>query len=277
MRKDRALTPEQKMDARGALALLDGSGITLTQAARSIMNEDDNESVSTLLTVAIDAFLRDCIANKLRSTTIAFYSEKLETFSDTHANSTLDDLTRSKVMKWAMSLNGAKSTQKGYLNAVRAMLNWCHRQNPKLIRKDIGRGMTFKLPKTERNIDILTPAEAQLIMDKAGIYAPTLALMLFTGTRPSEIHCKEKPPILWGQVDPEEKIIRVSAKQAKTRAARPMENLPENLWTWLTPSREADEPIAPSRSRQAVRIAKVAIGHWPQDVCRHSFFTYHLA
>jgi hypothetical protein len=60
-----------------------------------------------------------------------------------------------------------------------------------------------------------------------------------------------------------------------------MERLPENLWTWLSPLGvpigDPDEFISPSRTRQATLCAKEAIGHWPQDVCRHSFFTYHLA
>jgi integrase len=277
MRRDRALTAAQKVDARGALAILGESEITLTQAARYIMREDDNDSISTLLTDAIEAFLKDRIDDKLRDVTVEFYAERLDTFSDAHRNRTLDDFTRGDVMKWALARPGAKSTRKGYLNSIRAMFNWAHNQNPKLVRKDIGRGMTFRLPKQERNISILTPAEARLVMEQAGKYAPCLALMMFCGVRPSEVHGEEKPPLRWKQVHTDSSLIRINANQSKTRSARPMERLPPNLWAWLPDDVDPEAFISPARSRQATLCGKAAIGHWPQDVCRHSFFTYFLA
>jgi hypothetical protein len=119
MRRDKALTVTQKIDARDTLAILGNSEITLTQAARYILREDDNDTTPTSLTDAIDAFLRDCVGNKLRDVTVEFYTKRLYAFSDAHQNRTLDDFTRGNVMKWAMARPGAKSTQKGYLNSIR--------------------------------------------------------------------------------------------------------------------------------------------------------------
>jgi integrase len=103
--------------------------------------------------------------------------------------------------------------------------------------------------------------------------------MMFAGIRPSEIRSKEKPPMEWKQVDFDERIVRITSAQSKTRNARILEGLPSNLWAFLESSHKKKESefIAPARYRQARKLAKESIGRWSHDVCRHSFITYHLA
>lgn len=280
-RTDRALTTEERMDARRALAILKGTGISLEQAAcRAIDVAGRVNRVET--TEAIDAFVRTRIAKGLRETSVQFYSNKLDVFGDTFGDAVLDDLKRSDIEPWLNALNVKLQTRKGYYRAVCALLNWACVQDPPMCRSNVIHGLDIGEVKQERSIDIVTPDEAQLIIDHAGAYMATLALMLFTGTRPSEIRSREKPPMLWNQVDFDEQIIRITSQQSKTRSARVLEDLPDNLWKILeiakaqAQAKDTDE-ISPGRYRQARVAAKAAIGRWSHDVCRHSFFTYHLA
>lgn len=275
MRKNRALTPEEKMDAREAITILDGSGFSLTQAALKVVGRGPVQSV--LVDEGISAFLRRCIRRNLSAKTVADYQDKLNAFGDTFKHRTLESLSRTEILAWLSELPDIKeSTMNSYRNTISVFLNWCSREDPPLVSANVIAGVNRDAPKTERKIEILTPDEARKVMANAGPYAPMLALMLFAGTRPSEIRSSHKPPMLWKQVDHASRIIRISAQQSKTRTARPLEDLPENIWTWLV--KDGDDPhIAPGLPRQAVRRGREAIGRWPQDVCRHSFFTYHLA
>lgn len=264
------------MDARAALRVLEGSGFTLEQAALAVVGRGGSV-VSTEVSVGVDAFLRRCVRKNLSPKTLEFYEDKLWAFEGAFSGRKLDSLTRPELRVWLDELPVVEPTRMGYVRAVSVCLNWCIKQDPPMLLDNPAKGLGNDGPKAARAIDILTPGEARAVMAAAGVYAPMLALMLFAGTRPSEIHSSHKPPMLWGQIDPVERIIRISAEQSKTRNARPMEELPKNLWAWLEKRGPDDAPVAPGRSRQAIGLAKKAIGRWSPDVCRHSFFTYHLA
>jgi integrase len=263
------------MDARAALTALEGSGMTLEQAALravGLRGQIDPQPVSRM----IDGFIRRSIRKNLSPATTAFYQTKLDVFADTFGDRVADSVTRPEIRAWIEALPVSPATAQGYARAISVCFSWATKQEPPIVSKNPATGINDDAAKTERRIDILTPAEAEQVMRSAGTYAPMLALMLFAGVRPSEIRSQHKPPLLWRQVDTENRIIRINADQSKTRTGRPLEGLPENLWQWLQPGKSSS-PVAPGRSRQATRIAKAAIGRWSQDVCRHSFFTYHLA
>lgn len=263
------------MDARSAILILEGTGMTLEAAAIKAVGRAGLIN-PTAVETAVDMFIRRCIKKNLSAKTVEFYDDKLRAFSGSFGEYFMENLTRAEIREWLDSLPVKASTEKSYRNAISVFLNWARREDPPLVSTNVIDGLSSDNPKTERRIEILTPDEARKVMANAGPYAPMLALMLFAGTRPSEIRSSHKPPMLWKQVDHESKIIRISAQQSKTRAARPLEELPENVWTWLV--KDGDDPhIAPGMPRQAVRRGRDAIGRWPQDVCRHSFFTYHLA
>lgn len=274
MRHDRALTPTEKVDARAALAVLDGSGMTLEAAAIRAIGRRPIEVVD--VDTAVDRFTKRCIRKNLSPVTVDDYSNKLNAFADQFEGEALEAIDRSRLNRWIEDLPIKETTRKSYRNVISVFLNWCQREDPPLVSSNVIEHHNYETPKVDRSIDILTADEAGKVLAAAGAYAPALALMMFAGTRPSEIHSSHKPPMQWKQVDTEGRIIRITSQQSKTRQARPMEGLPDNLWTWLVPG-DSDDYIAPARIRQAVRIGKGAIGRWSQDICRHSFFTYHLA
>jgi site-specific recombinase XerD len=276
MRKDRGLSAEERMQAREALGILEGSGISLVEAARRCMS-GAGRAVRTRLDDGIDLFLRDCLRRNLRESTFGFYEDKLRTFERSFENRDLDSFTRAEIRQWLDGLNVGPETREGYRRAIRVFWRWARKQEPPLCALDVTEGLALPTPKRERSIGILTPDEAAAVMEAAGPYTATLALMLFAGVRPSEIKARGKPAMVWRQIDFDASTVRIEAGQSKTRQARVMDGLPDNLWAWLKAAK-AEGEICPGFPRQAVRIARDAIGRaWPQDACRHSFATYHVA
>lgn len=275
MRKDSSELPTTRMDAREARKILEGTGLSLTDAAKIATQRSAAVQV-TSIEQGKDGFLRSCLQRNLRPSSFKFYDVRLLVFSDAFPDHTLDNLSRPDLRRWLMDLPVRASTRAGYFRAVRSLYNWANQQDPPLCMNNPTDGLKLEEPLAENQIDILNTEEASKIMEAAGPFSAMLALMLFAGVRPEEIHAEHKPPLAWGQIDLSNRIIRINAQQSKTRKARPLEELPDNLWKWLKGGVK-DEPVAPGRSRQAVTRAKNAIGRWSPDICRHSFISYHLA
>jgi len=277
MRRNFALSPEQRADARAALQLLEGTGFNLADAARIVAGRK-GDSRETSIEEAVDAFLRDAIARQLRSRTVDFYESKLRTFEEAHVEATLDALDRPTIRRWVEGQGKSRETSLGYLRAIRALYRWARRQDPPMCKEDPTEGIQLAAAKSARKVSIFSPAQAEIILQNAGGFTAAAALMLFAGLRPSEITTKEKPPLRWEHINFQAKSIRIPAEIAKTRNTRLLEHLPANLWKWLRICRgEPGAPICQAQTRWLPRKLKDHVGEWPQDACRHSFATYHIA
>jgi integrase/recombinase XerD len=102
--------------------------------------------------------------------------------------------------------------------------------------------------------------------------APYVALSLFAGIRPEELL-----KLKWADIG--ESQIRIGPEVAKTRDQRFVRILP-NLAAWLTAYRGAGKvaPCWPKALGKRLRQARASagIGHWPKDVLRHCFATFHI-
>ena len=280
MRKNYKLLPAEAKDARAALEILSGSGLSLTDAAGLAVGRAAGTQRTTLDDAA-DAFIRKCIERKLRPTSVHFYETKLSVFNDYHPNACLDDFKRAELKKWIEAQGPSQSNIDGYFRAIRAMFRWAMQQDPPLCIQDPTVGMKMEKNLKEREVAIFAPQEAQAIMSAAGAYQAAAALMLFAGVRPAEINHDGKPSLLWRHVDFKARSVRIPATIAKTRVARLLEDLPDNLWQWLESLRGADnEPICErylaGLPRAMVRDAE-GLDRWVHDGCRHSFATYHIS
>lgn len=134
--------------------------------------------------------------------------------------------------------------------------------------------------KDKQHIRIVTPKQAEALLGalpdklKAGF-----ALMMFTGVRPNEMFNDDgKPVVTWEDVDFKHRKVLVKAETAKTRSARIMQDLPENLWAWLEAYRgEEGNVISISAGRVAKNrraACKEAKVKYSQDILRHSFASY---
>jgi len=286
MRKDRALTAEQKMEYREILTYLEGTGMTPLEAVKLGINRVANIK-PTKVSDAIDALLRDNIRRKLREDTKVFYEDRLNLFLSRWPNETLDQITRSEILAWIKSLpDAAEGTKKATFRAVNRLYTFALSAEQPMCSTNPCSKLKVSDVKGERKIQILTTSEAEKILRaaefKMPIYIPSLVLLLFAGIRPLEIRSKDKPALTWNEIKFEEKCIRIPAEISKTRNTRLIETAPVNLWNWLTLykeklKREKHHPILDSRIRQPQRFAKDVIGHWPKDVCRHSYATYDIA
>lgn len=280
MRVDFKLTAEQRRDARLALGVLEGSGLSLYEAAKAAVASSGARAETVLVRSACERFLDSCVQRKLREKTLDDYGQKLETFAKAQEGLTMDEISRLELQRWLDSL--PITIRPNFLRVVRAMFRWAARQNPPLVRVDPSVGLQLETVKRETSIDFITHAEAERIMQTAGRYQAFFALNLFAGLRPSEIRSTTKPPLLWEHIDIKSRTVLVPAKIAKSRRARLLEGLPANLWAWLRPVRGDDsEPVAPGAERDAVMAVRAAIEtkarSWPADGCRHAFATYHVA
>lgn len=275
IRKNYALSPEQKADAREALRLLAGSNLTLTEAAtRVLQGKRATERVTA--EDAVNRFLRTRLG--LRARTLEFYEVQLGKFVAAFGRRFLDDITRPAFHSWSNGVSMSPASKAAMIRACRAFWTWAIAQEPQLAISDATAGLASSVEKRgQGDAAILTASEVKTIMAKAGPYRSALALMFFAGIRPEEVAGRMKRRLLWQSVDTEAKTIRVPADVAKTGKPRIVEDIPPTVWRWLQPN-EASQAISPGGTRQAILCAQAAIKReWPHDVTRHTFATYALA
>jgi integrase len=277
-RKDWALTAEQRADAREALILLDGTGITLTEVARRAM-AGQRATKRVIAGEAVDEFVREVMRREARPATVLWYEDKLRYFLATFGEKLLDTIGRGELIAWLNNLQCRDGGRRHYARALRAFWRWAQRHEPPLVGSDITAGLVPRRPASDATIHFLPVRECESILDGAGRYRSAIALALFAGLRPDEIAGRGKPQLAWEHVQKVERIVRVPPEIAKTRRARILEGLPPALWTWL---QLGEGTISPGRSRQITELCARLAGYggarpWPHDALRHTFATYAVA
>jgi integrase len=276
-RSDFALSAAQRIDARAALRLLEGTGLSLEEAARRAVA--GRRAVKRItIEDAIDQFVRSRLTNGKRAATVDWYESKLKLFGKKFGARHFDDVDRGALREWIEAVPLGVGTRAGIARAVRALWRWGMLHEPPLVALDVTLGLRTTAPGNRGEAGFLTVPEASAVLKAAGEYRSALAMLLFAGVRPEELAGQNKPRLLWRQVRLAEKMIRIPAEIAKTGRPRIIEGIPEALWAWLEP-KDDGEAISPGRSRQAIEKAQAAIERddWPHDATRHTFATYALA
>ncbi len=289
------LSNQQVADARKAIILLEGSNLSLLEAAkianRVTGGEDKDVDHRTTLDDVIDLFLTDLRKSinegEKREDTYTYYESKLQSLSDRFPSAWITDVNERNIEDWLHSLQLSKGGKHAIWRAVRRLFKWAFKHRDGFIREDWTPRVQIEVASRAQEIGFLTVKEAALIMRKAP--PPTragLALALFAGLRPNEIVSPNKPGLSWDNIDLKSKIIRVPGDTAKTKVARVLEDLPPNLWLWLKEYRSTG-PVFTWRFDHLRRVAQDAAGFstgknkavkpWPYDAMRHSFATYHVA
>lgn len=279
-RIDFALSPAQRVDAREALKLLDGTGMSLSEAARRALH---GRRAMQRITVseAVDKFLRTRLANGRRSQTFDWYNKKLSPISTAFGDRKLDDVDRPAVMQYLASLGVGEGTKAGSVRAMRAMWRWAMHHEPPFAAVDATLGLRTVGPVNQGEAAFLTISESQKVLAAAGPFIAGAALLFFAGVRPDELAGEGKPRLLWRHLNLAERMVRIPADIAKTGKPRIIEGIPDTLWHWLRrpPAARDDDPIAPGSTRNLIRRGREAIAPraWPHDATRHTFATYALA
>lgn len=275
-----ALSSEEKADAREALRLLDGSGMSLPTAVKIALAGKRSLRRDTVEDTA-DAFLKSRIASGCRPSTVTWYDEQLIVIAGGMGGRVMDDVTRSEFRQWLTNTERAASSRAGIARVARALWRWAIAADPPIATHDVTLGLDFAPPGRAgaSSPNVLTVAQcAAILRGMQAVHVPAVALMLFAGIRPEEVAGDRKKRLAWSCVNREERIIRVPPEISKTRAPRILEGLPDTLWRWL-PAGAVEGTVAKANRPYLVRHCLAASGLrvWPQDGLRHTFASNAIA
>lgn len=287
-RSDFRLGPTEKADARSALVLLAGSGLTLTEAARrALLAREPRGKIIKRVPVedAVRGFIADRHRRQRRGATLEYYETQLSRLVAAPFAESWQTITRPELKKWLEGLPGALSTRSMVFRSVRSLYRWAAQQDPPLVGDVPTEGLVLADTGGDRkavgfySVEICAGTLGRVV--PAAL--PALALHIFAGVRPEEIAPRfpGKARLAWESLDFDARVVRVPAEVAKTRRSRLIEELPTPLWEWLgrVPVAERAGPIwalGPEYWRQRMREA-LGGSPWVVDGFRHTFATMCLA
>lgn len=264
------LTPGQEADAKAALLVLP-EGVTLLDAATAYPKRQGGS-----LAAVVAEFLADKQGSGLRGQTMSQYRGVLQRLAES-VEGDPKSINTSVLIGFCDAQGLIGITRDNNRRVFSVFFEWC-----------IKRGYVVGNPATgmsnhradDKLPEILTVAQtAGLLAAAQELHpelCPYLALGLFAGIRPAELE-----RLTWDAVGWTEGVITVAAAASKTRNQRHV-TMSDGLRAWLTVAGVTEGPVVPVGrkclySRLAKVRAKAGITHWPADVMRHSFATYHLA
>lgn len=273
------LDAAQREDARRALRLLAGKGLSLEECVRLALQLPAGADgiQAAPLASAIGQFLEDVRRRGRRPNTIAFYESALATLERARPGLTTAGLDVAVAEAWLGEPQLSAGGRAARWRALRAFARWAEWQDPPLMRARQLERVRVEPGGGKDEPAFLAVEDVRTILSNApGRIVPALALCLFAGLRPWEA-CR----IEWGSIDVRGRLIRVPGAIAKTGRARIVEGLPQTVWAWLR-GREGSGRVCTARPDEFTRAARSAGGFgpgrpWPYDGLRHSFGTYHVA
>lgn len=272
-----AFTPRLKLEVRRALELLEGSGISLEEAARrAIVGRSAGARFS--FGKVYDLFMRSRL-DDCRASTFTWYEVKLAPFHLRWELRLMDSITREELREELAALTVSKATRAAHARAVRALWRWGAAQEPPLVGSDVTTGLRTSSPRGTgmRDDGVISVAACAEILAGAGACRSAIALGLFAGVRPDELAGKGKPRLLWRHINFPERFVRIPHDVAKTGKARALQNLPPTLWHWLTPG-APEAPVCPVSSAHLRRLIIRRLGRSiPFDGLRHTFASHAVA
>jgi integrase len=280
------LTASQRDDALSALSILDGTGLSLADAATLAKNQHEPPAGALTVADAIKKLLAEKEAENLRARSVRDLRNRLAVFEQTFGERQLGAITRTEIEEWLRDLHAVSSaaalsarSKKNYLITVRTFFNW---GASKGYRTSENPAANISTPKIDwKSPAILTVEEARKLIvaastEQGGRLLATVALGLFAGIRTNEITRLD-----WQAIDLGEGIITIGSEIAKKRRLRVLELMPA-CKKWLARCREKSGRVAPGKfnERWAKLVKKAGFPDWRENrsnAMRHSFGSYHYA
>jgi len=213
----------------------------------------------------IEAFLEDRRNDGLADETVKNLSTRLWLWVRLASVTNLGDISRASVEP-LRARKAHPQTRRNDLNAVSAFCTWLMERQlipyhplKGLARPKVphGRKPVFNVEETAR---VLTAARTM----RQGKWLGTLAVLLWTGSRPSEI---EETRLHYGR----HPFARIEGGKLKGRANRTVPLMPAAL-AWLKAA-GAPASVPPLSRHGREEIATAAKVHWAPDICRHTFIS----
>jgi len=267
-------TLDQRTDAKMAMEVLAGSGLSLTQAAKIAMEFHGIRTSGIALTDAVAALLE---AKSKRSER---YKKdlrlKLEKFAKDFPDQKLAKISVKEIKNW-LKKRGAAVTKNNYRTALSMLFS--HAKTEQLIASNPIEYVAAEEEETKQpgilelfQVRALLRASVKFQPD----FVPALSIALFAGIRPES----ELWHLQWQHVDLRKAEIDIhrSKSQGSTRFLKIQQNLVAWLQRYL---KDEPGPISPHGDSYYSRLQRIrteaGIIKWPQDVLRHSFASYRYA
>jgi integrase len=274
------IRPSLAEEALKVEAMLQPYGISLTEAARRIVEAEKAKAASKNVTVALAEFLltKDGKSDAQSQT----YTQMQTPFAAEFGNRQLSSITPAELLAHVEKNTGTDSSFNRRVEAIKTFWRWCSKLprnwcDPKMIevleKRQIRRG----------HIEVLTAEQCATLMQVAEKHypecVPAFAISLFTGIRNAELE----------RLTPEDitsEGITVSAESAKTNRRRFIETSPV-LAAWLKAYPVADTVLPSNWIRKEKAVRRLAgwkvwcnlvtpadppdnLPEWPSNALRHT-------
>lgn len=285
------LTPEQISLAETAFIRLGpGRDAELTLAVEDWLRGGRDNSVieSPRLDEAVNAFLIWLAqTDTLRSRTKSKLRLRVNLFRNSIADLRVSEIGPEVIEKFLSDRKEVSAlTKVGDREAISRFFTWCAERPRQWLRMNPCKEVRVEKRNGDTPPAILTVPECRKLLRKAeahrkGRLAPYIALCLFGGLRPAEVH-----RLSWDNVNLNDAEIRVEAQSTKTKRPRVL-NIDKTLAAWL--DRFKGKPLCPSNIRRDLDVLKQAAGYvgrvegesdkrkpWPPDVLRHTAISHYF-
>ena len=287
-RADYALDPITRNDARRAVLLLEGTGLSLFEAAQAAITAragKETRRTKKPIEEAIRAFIADTHSRGRRGGTLEFYEKNLAAFAADEIGARWQTATRRELEQWLLDLGVGQTMQGMTYRALRAFYRFARRQDPPWCGVPPTEGMRPGRPGEAPEIEFYRVAVVDGWLRRARPEdRAALAVQLFAGLRPEEVapQWTDKGRAEWEHFDMAGHIVRVPAAVSKTRRPRVIEGLPDALWNWLaeTPEAKRRGPIWTGRADWMRTRHREALGSatpWIARGPRKTFATHAVA
>jgi integrase len=288
-----AIAPAIAEQAVAAIRLLEPLGFGLLDAVSRFVEIETRQRASVPIADAVKAFRAsgDATWSRSQSTAYRLRGEKLiEAFGER----LISTITGEELQK---HLNESTGGFNQSVRLVKAIWNWCARPPRKWCDTEAIQHLDMQST-VSGEIGVLTPKQAQALMDAAAKYfpetVPPLAIQLFTGLRKAELE-RLTPS------DFNDEGFSVPAISAKTKRRRFVQ-MPEPLAAWLKAYPITDCVCPPDWQRKQIAVRRLAgfkvwsnlvprlkikppleatppddLPEWPENGLRHTAATVALA
>jgi len=273
------LSPATLRDAVDALTILKGHA-TLKDAAAYFMKYAKPDGGTLTLAAGHERFIAKCKAEGLRPATIKSYDDQIKRLCrDLGKGKMLHEITLGVFEGWLGKAAKSQGTRKSYIRHLGAFFQYA--VDRKHMVENPARKLRAKMD--AKPVTYLSAKDAAKLLTTASIHDPELvpyiALGLFAGLRPSEIHGERTghAPLDWRciHIADSEPYIDITPEQDKNREGRHVD-MTANLLKWLAPHKQDAGPIVYTRNRFETIVTKSGVTYG-KDIMRHSFGTWHWA
>lgn len=269
----RELDLKKRVEALDALEILQGSGVSLKDAAvhyrDTVLAFKDAPTVS----VIVKKMLAAARSNGRRRATLKDLQHRLTRISERFGSRQLSEIPFADLESWLNEIGGEARTRINYATKLSQVFNYAIKNG----WANANPTTRFARPAVEdKEPGVLTVEQAERLLTHASDFGllPYTVLGLFAGLRTAELRRLE-----WSAVRLSEKSVIVGAAVAKKRSRRVVE-INETLAAWLESCHRKTGMVTPAddfRDRFDSFRKAAKLTTWPHNALRHTFATFHLA